>query len=295
MKNTWAVLFGILFVFKANALPINQLPFPNPMDELQIFNLPDTFTPEHDFEGIVALNNCSGSLVRFENSSDSESAVVLTNGHCMEGGFIKPGDHYINKSSTRRFTLLKKDASSAGRVNAVEIMYGTMTKTDMALYRLGKSYAEITSEFNVTPLTLTSVQAAPQIPIEVISGYWKRGYRCNHSAIVHKLKEEGYTWEESIRYTQPGCETIGGTSGSPVLAAGTKTVIGVNNTGNENGQECTMNNPCEVDPDGNITYKKGNSYGQQTALIYGCLTADHKVDLSLESCKLPGSPHSLNR
>jgi len=288
-----AFIFLTLFVaLRANALPINSLNFSTPLDTLGVNVFPDAFTPDFDFEGIVALNNCSGSLVRFEDSADSENAMVLTNGHCMEGGgvfggFIKPGKHYLAKKSTRSFTLLKKDASSAGRVSATEIMYGTMTGTDMALYKLAKTYSEITSEFNLPALTLSREKAAAQDPIEVISGYWKRGYKCGHDGEVFKLKEEGYTWNNSIRYSQPGCETIGGTSGSPVLAAGTKTVIGVNNTGNESGQECTMNNPCEVDEDGKVFFEKGKSYGQQINLIYGCLGADHKVDLTLETCKLP--------
>ncbi len=39
------------------------------------------FTAQYDFEGIVALSNCSGSLIRLENSKDSDKAMVLTNGH----------------------------------------------------------------------------------------------------------------------------------------------------------------------------------------------------------------------
>ncbi len=291
MTKSGLIFLTLFLALRANALPINSLNFSNPLDALQV-TFPSAFTPDFDFEGIVALNNCSGGLVRFHDSSDSESAMVLTNGHCMEGGgifggFIKPGKHYLAKKSSRSFTLLKKDATSAGRVSATEIIYGTMTGTDMALYRLGKTYSEIATEFNLTPLTLAQEKGATGDPIEVISGYWKRGYRCAHSGEVYQLKEEGYTWNNSIRYTQPGCETIGGTSGSPVLAAGTKTVIGVNNTGNENGAECTMNNPCEVDENGKVTFAKGNSYGQQINPIYGCLGADHKIDLSLETCKLP--------
>ena len=193
----------------------------------------------------------------------------------------------VGKKSTRTFTVLNKDAKPLGKVTASEIIYGTMTKTDMSLYQLTKTYGEIATEFNVKPLTLASERAKDQTPIEIISGYWKRGYSCNHNGTVHKIKEANWSWEDSIRYSQPGCEIIGGTSGSPVIAGGTRTVIGVNNTANENGQECTMNNPCEVDPDGKIVFKKGNGYGQQIDLIYGCIGADHKLDLNLETCELP--------
>ena len=65
-----------------------------------------------------------------------------------------------------------------------------------------------------------------------------------------------------------------------------KEVVGVNNTGNENGKKCTMNNPCEVSTDGTITYEKGLSYGQQTSWLYTCLTAERKIDLEKSGCKL---------
>jgi hypothetical protein len=92
----------------------------------------------------------------------------------------------------------------------------------------------------------------------------------------------------SIRYTRPGCETIGGTSGSPIVAAGTLTVVGINNTGNENGEKCTMDNPCEVSRDGTVLAEKGVSYGQNIALIYSCLDSQLRLDLKLPNCRLPG-------
>ena len=286
MKKLTFVL-GLLFLAQsANALPINSL------SNLGFgldggFAMPDAFTPDYNFEGIVALSNCSGSIVRFEDSAVAELAMILTNGHCLEGGFMKPGQVAVAKKSSRTFSVLDKAAKALGRVSASEIIYGTMTKTDMSLYQLTKTYAEIEAAYSVKPLTLQSQRAKSEIPLEVISGYWKRGYSCNHAGTVHKIKEADWTWEDSIRYSQPGCEIIGGTSGSPVLQGGTRNVVGVNNTTNENGQECTMNNPCEVDADGKVTYKKGLGYAQQIDLIYGCIGADHKLDLTLETCQLP--------
>lgn len=280
----WAFLFSTVFATQANALPLH---LGNTMELLDAVTLPDTFTDDYDFEGIVALSNCSGSLVRFETSSDGDKAMVLTNGHCLEGGFMKPGEHVLSKKSSRSFTLLNKNAKPAGKVKATEILYGTMTLTDMALYQLDKSYSDIKSEFSITPLTMAADRASEKAPIEVLSGYWKRGYRCAINGVVHKLKEGGWTWKDSIRYSQPGCETIPGTSGSPVISAGTKTVIGINNTGNESGEECTVNNPCEENEQGAITFKKGLSYGQQTNWLYDCLGSDNKIDLTMQNCQLP--------
>ncbi len=287
MKRLASVFCLLVLAQGASALPTNSLSNQFFGLDAEMVTIPDSLTPDYDFIGIVALSNCSGSIVRYEDSSDSELALILTNGHCLEGGFLKPDQVVKNKKSSRSFTVLDKAAKALGRVTASEILYGTMTKTDMALYQLTKTYAEIEKEFNVTPLTLAAERAKSETPIEILSGYWKRGYSCNHAGTVHKIKEASWIWEDSIRYSQPGCEIIGGTSGSPVVAGGTRTVIGVNNTTNENGQECTMNNPCEVDPEGKITFKKGLGYGQQIDLIYGCIGDDHKIDLSLETCALP--------
>ena len=111
-----------------------------------------------------------------------------------------------------------------------------MTDTDMAIYQLRESFQTIQDQYDVTPLTLSRDYAEVGDPIEIISGYWKRGYSCEIEAFVHRLKEADWIFKESMRYSQPGCNVIGGTSGSPVVLAGTKTIIGVNNTGNESGR-----------------------------------------------------------
>lgn len=248
--------------------------------------LPPNFTVQYDFEGIVALSNCSGSLIQFEGANDANQGLILTNGHCVETGFTSPGQFKYKQPSTRLFTLLKIDSSNAGRVSATELIYSTMTGTDIAVYKLRETYAEIKAKFGIRPMILSSQHPTVGTSMEVISGYWRRGYSCAVEAFIPLLKEAGWTMTDSIRYSRPGCETIGGTSGSPILQAGTKTVIGINNTGNEDGQRCTMNNPCEVDKDGNISFVKGYSYGQQTYQIYSCVTTTNEIDLSVPGCQL---------
>jgi V8-like Glu-specific endopeptidase len=240
-----------------------------------------------DFEGIVALNNCSGSLVRLENSKPTDKALVLTNGHCVSSRLIKAGEVIYKKPVNRSMNLLNSQGVEVGRLVAEELVYATMTRTDMALYRTRETYADIEASMKVRPFVLQSVRASLKQPIQVISGYWKRGYACSIEAFVHELRQDEWTMYESIRYSRPGCETIGGTSGSPIIATGTRTVIGVNNTGNENGERCTLNNPCEIDENGNVSYQQGYSYGQQTYLIYGCLAASGEIDINVPGCRLP--------
>ena len=243
--------------------------------------------PGADFTGIAALSNCSASLVRYAESVSTDNALVLTNGHCYEGGFLQPGQVLVNKASTRSITLLKPDSSRAGTVRADKILFGTMTKTDMIVYEVNETYASIQSRLNVTPLTLAKQGPANGAGMAVVSGYWKRIYTCSVQATIPQLREGDWTWQNSIKYQQPGCETIGGTSGSPVVSTSTGEVIGINNTGNEDGERCTVNNPCEVDADGNITVEQGAAYGQQTWWLYTCLTATRTIDLNKAGCELP--------
>ncbi|WP_405071417.1 serine protease [Kribbella sp. NBC_01510] len=248
---------------------------------------PAVQAPGTDFTGIAALSNCSASLVRYAESASTDKALVLTNGHCYEGGFLQPGQVLVNRASTRSITLLRPDSSRAGTVRAARILFGTMTKTDMIVYEVNETYASIKSRLNVSPLTLAKQGLANGAGMAVVSGYWKRIYTCSVQATIPQLREGDWTWQNSIKYQQPGCETIGGTSGSPVVSTSTGEVIGINNTGNEDGERCTVNNPCEVDADGNVTVEQGAAYGQQTWWLYTCLTATRTIDLNKAGCELP--------
>ena len=240
-----------------------------------------------DFTAIIALSNCSGSLVRFENAIPSDKAIVLTNGHCLGGGgFLKTGEVKTNMAVSRSFALLKPDASRFATLNSDMVLFASMTYSDMTLYRLTETYADIKQKYGVSPLVLSPHHPAAGTPIDVVSGYWKKVYSCKIDKFIFELHEAGWTFKDSVRYSQPGCETIGGTSGSPILDANTHEVIGINNTGNENGQRCTMNNPCEVDEHGNVTVVPHASYGQETVWLYTCLDGQRSIDLNKPGCLL---------
>jgi V8-like Glu-specific endopeptidase len=276
----------LILVVLSLFVSIPAFAFPLPPKNMRMMSLPTHMLADFDFEGIVQLSNCSGSLIRLEIAEDSDQALVLTNGHCMEEGFPNPGRHVYRETSRRRFTLMNSSGGTAGRLNANMILFGTMTGTDMAIYRVNETYAQILSRFNVRPLILSSQRPALNTPIEVISGYWSRGFRCSIETFVYQLVEGGYTMNDSIRYTPPGCEVFGGTSGSPIIETSTRQVVGVNNTGNESGRRCTMNNPCEIDETGKVEFVKGHSYGQQTYRVYSCLNTNREIDLTVPGCTL---------
>lgn len=239
-----------------------------------------------DFAGTVALSNCSGSVVRMPGSQPGDPALVMTNGHCLETGMPDAGEVIVDRPSSRSFSLLNSGGNSVGTLRATKIAYGTMTDTDVALYELGTTYSQIEQSYGIAALELASTHPVQGTAISVVSGYWKRIYNCNIDGFVYRLKEGGWTWKDSVRYTS-ACNTIGGTSGSPVIDAASGKVVAVNNTGNESGGSCTLNNPCEVDESGNVTVRQGINYAQQTYGITQCVGTGNKIDLGLPGCTLP--------
>nr|WSZ99843.1 serine protease [Streptomyces sp. NBC_00857] len=239
-----------------------------------------------DFAGTVALSNCSGSVVRTPDSQPTDPALVLSNGHCLESGFPAAGQVITDRASSRSFTLLNSSGSSVGTLRASKIAYATMTDTDISLYQLTSTYAQIQSTYGITALELNAARPAQGSAIKVVSGYWKRIYSCNVDGFAYRLKEGDWTWKDSVRYTS-ACNTIGGTSGSPVIDNTTGKVVAVNNTGNEDGGRCTLNNPCEVDANGTVTVRQGINYAQETYLIVPCVGTGNKIDLSRTGCALP--------
>ncbi|GGU64487.1 S1 family peptidase [Lentzea flava] len=237
-----------------------------------------------DYTGIVKLSNCSGSLVRLPNSTAADKALVLTNGHCFQ--LMKAGQVVVNRPDGREFTLLNSSGSPfPTKLKATKLLYATMTGTDAALYQLNTTYGQIQQQYGSRALELSASHPVAKTDIRVVSGYWKKIYSCQIDGFVHQLKEADWTWRDSLRYTS-SCNTIGGTSGSPIIDNVSGKVVGVNNTGNESGERCTMNNPCEVDAAGNVTVRKGINYGQQTFDFVACFRPGTTLDLSLPGCKV---------
>ena len=238
------------------------------------------------YAGTVALDDCSGSVIAMPSSVSSDPALVMTNGHCLETGFLNPGQVVVDQASTRSFSLLSSIGRKLATLRAVKVAYATMTDTDITIYQLGKTYAQIQSAYGIAPLRLSATHPAAGAAIKVVSGYWKTTYSCSISGFVYELHESNWIWKDSVRYTST-CDTIGGTSGSPVIDTSTGLVVAVNNTGNEDGARCTLDNPCEVDQNGNVTVHQGTNYAEETYEIPACVAAGNRFDLTLPGCTLP--------
>lgn len=238
------------------------------------------------FAGTVALDDCSGSLVSFADSSPGDPALVLTNGHCLETGMPDPGQVIVDQPSSRSFTLLDASGNSLGTLTAAKVAYATMTDTDVTIYQLTDSYADIQNTYGISPLVMSTTHPTVDASIEVVSGYWQTTYSCAVDGFVNQLHEAGWVWRDSVRYTST-CDTVGGTSGSPVIDTSTGQVVAVNNTGNENGETCTLDNPCEVDANGNVTVHQGTNYAEETYYIPACFGPGNRLDLTRTGCGLP--------
>jgi trypsin-like peptidase len=234
----------------------------------------------------IALSNCSASLVRFPNSAGTDQAMMLTNGHCYEGGMPSAGEVLVNQPSSRSGTLLDESGNSLGTVRADTVLYATMTGTDVTLYRLTDTFDAISGSTGAAALTISADHPTDGAAIGIPSSYWQQVWNCQVNGFVPTLREDEWTWHDSIRY-DTACDTIHGTSGSPVVDATSGQIVGINNTGNDNGESCTLNNPCEVDDAGNVTVHQGQSYGEETYWFTTCLDASNAIDLATPGCLLP--------
>lgn len=236
----------------------------------------------YNFEGLAWLDECSGSFVRFENSHPTDKAMAMTNAHCLG---ITAGTVQVNQPYELEFYPLSKDGKADEKsMLGTRVIYATLGVTDLALVELDKTFEELPDQ---KFLTLAREPAFVKLDIDVITGLFSEGYSCIIDHIAAGLKEDAAIFIQALRYG-PECQLYYGTSGSPVIDRATGKIVAINATGNESGEKCTANNPCELDDAGQVVaFAKGYGYALQTALVYDCLTADRQIDLDLPTCRLP--------
>ncbi|MFD8086614.1 putative Ig domain-containing protein [Kitasatospora sp. NPDC059722] len=247
-----------------------------------------------DLTATIALDDCSASLVRYPASVDGDRALMLTNGHCLPT-MPSAGQVIQNVPASRSGTLLDGAGNSLGTVQADKVLYATMTGTDVTLYELTDTYGAIKSRYGVTALTVNDGHPVNGAAMYIPSSYWKQVWNCSVNGFVSTLREDQWTWHDSLRYNS-GCNTTHGTSGSPIIDSASGRIVGINNTGNDDGQMCTLNNPCEVAADGSTTATKGQGYGEETYWFTTCLGAGRAIDLNVAGCLLtkPGGGSSVS-
>ncbi len=217
-----------------------------------------------DFSGQGFSDNCSGAVVKFPKSKGSDAALILTNRHCLsdltEDSAIR--DQPYNGFS---LTLLASDGSPTDKIlSSKRLVYASLKGTDMALMESADTISDLQSKgFRVLTMANRKVKEGQQVT--VMPGLFSQGFRCPIAAEVPLLKEATHTTEDVLRYGL-GCQLFPGTSGSPLMDARTGEVLGLAFTGNDQGLECTKNNPCEVRGD-EVRYQKGWGYALQLAKV----------------------------
>jgi hypothetical protein len=249
---------------------------------------PDDDIP--DVEGAVALQGCVGSVVRTRASEPDAPALVLTNGHCVQGERPEPGGALVDLPADFEVPIADAQGYPRATARADRLVYATMTGTDIALYRLDQTYAQLESQ-EARVFELGSAAVRPGDEVSMVSTGTRMD--CSAEAVVTHLREGGYQQDDSIRYSSTEeCLPQPGMSGSALLSPDGSTVVGIHNTHNRDGEECTDNNPCEVDAAGNVTFEQGRGYGQQVHMIAACLTGGSELDLSRRDCALTGASSS---
>lgn len=275
-----------LFIILSLVLSTQAFAKNKPLTRPMIFTGVESLeTADADFEGIAKLSGCSAALVKFKGQPATSKAMILTNDHCLDDQAT--GRYTANSSYTKSFQIFDKNKKLIPKTFvSTKMIYATQTDTDFGLLEIADTYADIETKYDVTPLEISETVTSVGSEVMVITGYFGKRIDCTIDAFIYKIVEDAWTWKNSYRYTN--CQTGHGTSGSPIILKGTREVVGINNTGNDDGAKCTMNNPCEVDAAGVITVRKGAHYGQQINDLYSCLTKDFKIDVKTPGCKLLG-------
>lgn len=242
-------------------------------------------TPDGRFAGAARLPGCSGAVVSLAGSLPEDTAIVLTNGHCIRYPFLGARETLVDQKSFKRIELLDGSGDVALPTRGVRLVYATMFRTDLAIYELRESYADLAAA-GVTPLVLAAGGPARGDRIRIPSGYHVEQRACTTTGTAHRLHERSWDWWSSIRLPAlDGCAIRGGYSGSPIVSRETGEVVGLANTGYVGGRKC-IDSACEENQRGVVQMKRNMNYGQQTAWIYTCLAADRTLDLDTPGCQL---------
>lgn len=240
-------------------------------------------TPE-DLKGMASLN-CSGALVRLKRGAD-QPAVLFTNGHCAQKKLIEPGTALVNVPYDRSEITLYFGGIEPERVSPNRVLYATMTGTDIGLIELRETYRELESRgARIYELSDSSTESNEEKPVQIIAGSMKEKQLCRISHVVRTLREDNWTYEDTIALTDP-CLVEGGWFGAPLLDPTTLKIVAILNSTNLNGGLCTIDNPCEVLSGGEQLAFRGRAYAQKTTDILSCVNRNGEFALAEPGCKL---------
>jgi hypothetical protein len=218
------------------------------------------------------------------NRRDDQAALLLTNGHCATNASIEADDALVNVPYRRGVILLYFGADAGEAVVPSRVLYATHTGTDLALIELEETYLDLIKK-GAKVYDVADVDAKPGTDVQLVSGFSKEKNLCAISHVVPKLVEDVWTTSSAYAMKDP-CPIAGGWSGTPMIDPTTLKIVGILNSTNVGGALCTLDNPCEVDEQGNRLAFAGRTYGQRTSMLIDCFTDDGMLDLSRPRCGL---------
>lgn len=256
------------------------------------------------FSGVATINSCSGAVVQLDGMAETARALVLTNGHCIamkrsskKSSYLAPGESLYGRSFGEEVESLDirifDGQRSGAPVLAKELIFASMSVTDVAIIELEKTFAELRMEYGVEPFRLSSAPVADGQLFSVYAAWFSRLQACSIRKRVN-LREGLYTTENALELTE-GCSFYPGFSGAPIFFG--RSVIGLANTHfdqNHENANCDLHKPCEVET--NLVGRDGQSYGVQTDFIYSCFDQKTKrLDFSLTGCKFRQPSKKIRR
>lgn len=244
---------------------------------------------DHFLNGMASLE-CSGAMVKL--GIQPGQIYLLTNGHCskqyLDEAYSTHDGSIVHHKIKFSSPLQIKVFANYGLTRYLpfsELTYATMSDTDIALYKSDLTEAEI-NQYGIKIFSLEANEVQPNDSVRITSGFWQDTASCFVKQKLFQLKEFIWTWNKGFSLTSE-CKIRGGWSGSPVLSRAGK-IIGIVNTLNEkNLGDCSLSNPCEVDPNGKTSHEHRTAYAQRTQDILTCIHRNGAFDLSLPSCRLP--------
>lgn len=229
----------------------------------------------------MASLHCSGVIVRLGSNPDAR-AILLTNGHCYDRK-LQPGVFVADREHRQSIALLTRD-NRGRRYNSVRVLYAVMSGTDLALIELDATYREL-ADAGIDGYEISPTPAAPGDSVFMVSGYWESAQRCSVESVIPRLLESPWEWSDA--YKLSGCRADRqALSGSPLISASDNKIVGVFNTANDDGQRCTINNPCEAYSNGDTVVEKGGAYAQRVDQILTCLDSEGRFNVDNPSCLL---------
>jgi hypothetical protein len=160
-----------------------------------------------------------------------------------------------------------------------------MNKSDIAVYQLPITYAELKNK-KIEPFIIDkSPKIEPGETLYIASGYWKDLSECNVQDTKLNIREHIWDWDNVIRLSGEKCSVKDGASGSPLISKNLK-VLGIFNTYSEDvfAAPCSLSNPCQITDDGNTNSFQADVFATNVSSLYLCLNENNVFDPNTVGC-----------